>query len=397
MPAPSQATPPLRLAPLVAPLALLLSLLSLLVGCAAPRASTPAGAVIPETQAGLRPGTWRQFDNIIHGAISEGTFDGAVLVVSRRGETIYQLATGTRDPWDMDSPRMTPDTIFDTASLAKPVAAATAAAFAVRDGHIDPSDSIGDAGYSLDDLLLHRAGMPENVAWQRLADLSVNRPARDALLLAIGDVQATTTSRYSNAGYLLAGCIVEDATGARLGEYLSEHAWQPLGMSDTTFRLPEVQRSRAARAADDIAPGQPFDPLADYWLRAIGRDPGHSGLFTTADDLAIWSAAMIRALNNEDDPLHPVARFVIGDTFELRDPSGQRITRTRGFLVRTDDPIHGPVLEHTGYTGCALWLDQRRELCIVLLTCGADVQSPRWRRTAEDILRAARTGARHAR
>jgi CubicO group peptidase (beta-lactamase class C family) len=151
-----------------------------------------------------------------------------------------------------------------------------------------------------------------------------------------------------------------------------------------------------ARAASDLQPGQAFDPLADYWVRVVTRrDPGHSGLFSTGPDLASWAIGMMRALNDEADPLHDVAQFVLGDMFEMRDEEGRRVRRTRGFLAREDDTLFGPILEHTGFTGCALWLDPQRELAVILLTCGADGESARWRRMADDVLRSIRIGARH--
>ncbi len=348
-----------------------------------------------EAEAGFRAGTWRELDRTLGAAIDEGVISGGVLVVARNGVVVYERAEGVRDPWGLPSPGMTADTLFDTASLAKPVATASAAALAVREGLIDSGAPL-EGGWSLDDLLLHRAGIPEYVEWQRVAELSVNSPACAALRGAMGEVKPAGTMRYSNVGYLLASCEVEDSVGLRLGEIVGPRLWEPLGMGDTVFRLRSDQAERVARAASDLRPGQAFDPLADYWMRVVTRrDPGHSGLFSTAPDLAAWSMGMMKALNEEADPMHDVARFVLGDVFEMRDGDGRRVRRTRGFLVREDDTLFGPLLEHTGFTGCVLWLDPQRELAVILLTCGADGESARWRRMGNDVLRGIRIGARH--
>src|SRR5262249_4045982 len=97
---------------------------------------------------------------------------------------------------------------------------------------------------------------------------------------------------YSDVGYLFLGQIVEKVAGMPLDGFTRKHVFTPLGMNETTFNPNGKLRERAApteKVEGKWQPGVVHDPRA-YRLGGVA---GHAGLFSTADDLAVYAQMLL--------------------------------------------------------------------------------------------------------
>jgi uncharacterized protein YbbC (DUF1343 family)/CubicO group peptidase (beta-lactamase class C family) len=317
-------------------------------------------------------------------AVGEKKVPGAVVLVGRRGKVVLARAFGKRSVEPMDE-LMTRDTVFDLASLTKPVATATSVMILLERGKIRLSDRIvthlpelkgnGKDSITIEQLLRHRAGLiPDNPiadyddgpesAWRKIAELSPQETPGDRFI-------------YSDVGYLILGRLVEKVSGQSLDEFARGAIFDPLGMVETGFRpaggLPDEPTpvSRIApteREGMRMLRGVVHDPRS----RALGGVAGHAGLFSTADDLATYAQMILDGGKGADGKrvLSPLTVRAMAETGST--PEGQR--RGLGWDVETSystarGSLFGPTsFGHTGFTGTSLWIDPETETFVILLT-----------------------------
>jgi uncharacterized protein YbbC (DUF1343 family)/CubicO group peptidase (beta-lactamase class C family) len=355
------------------------------IGLVAP--AVPARGALPEAAPaalGFDADRLKKIDAAIDRAIERKQVPGAVVLVGRRGSIAYARATGRRVVEPVPE-AMTRDTIFDMASLTKPIATATAVMILIEEGKLRPSDRVvrflpeldnhGKSSITIDHLLRHRAGfIPDNslpdyqqgpeVAWKHIAELDlVSRPGE--------------RFRYSDVGFQILGKLVERVSGRKLDEFARDRIFEPLGMKDAHFRPSQASQSIPIERIAPTERESPKGPMLrglvhDPRARAMGGVAGHAGLFATADDLAIFAQTI---LNGGVGPngrrvLSPLAVRAMIDASNT--PPGQR--RGLGWDVQTSysaprGTLFGPSsFGHTGFTGTSLWIDPETETFVVILT-----------------------------
>lgn len=144
------------------------------------------------------------------------------------------------------------------------------------------------------------------------------------------------------------GRVVELASGMPLSEFLRRNVFGPLGMKDTGY---SPDPARCLPTTPEIV-GRVHDPLARAYLTA-DHQPGNAGLFSTADDLAIFCRALLSG------------RILRPETVKLMFTPDLH-TRGLGWDV-FDDPLWKPGVGHTGFTGTLVWIDPARNRFLVLL------------------------------
>jgi uncharacterized protein YbbC (DUF1343 family)/CubicO group peptidase (beta-lactamase class C family) len=350
----------------------------------------PAAKTLPDTppvSLGFDPGRLKKIDAAIDRAISEGKIPGAVVIVGRRGKIAYARAAGRRAV-EPAAEAMTRDTVFDMASLTKPVVTATAALLLIEEGKFRLSDRVvkflpeldnhGKSAITIEHLLRHRAGLvPDNplkdfdhgptAAWKQISELEPASPPGAKFV-------------YSDVGFMILGKLIERVAGQSLDEFARQRIFQTVGMTDASFRPLKTSQDKSLPAIDRIAPTE-REPARGPILRGVVHDPrsralggvaGHAGLFATADDLAVFAQTLLaggRAPTGTRllSPLSVRAMFDAGST-----PPGQR--RGLGWDVETSyssprGALFGPgSLGHTGFTGTSLWIDPETETFVILLT-----------------------------
>jgi uncharacterized protein YbbC (DUF1343 family)/CubicO group peptidase (beta-lactamase class C family) len=224
----------------------------------------------------------------------------------------------------------------------------------------------GKQDLTIRQLLVHYSGLPEDLdlskKWEgkdtgyRMAfEVTPDRPPGSAFV-------------YSDINFVVLGALVEKLSGESLDHYAASHVFAPLGMKETRFLPPASWESRIAPTEDNenhhLLRGTVHDPTA----HRMGGVAGHAGLFSTADDLAIFAQALLDGGRGVLTPA-TVAKM----TAPQQPVNG---TAVRGFGWDIDSPFstnRGELLPvggygHTGFTGTSLWIDPTTKTYIVLLT-----------------------------
>ena len=314
-------------------------------------------------------------DAVINQAIADGNIPGAVLVVGHNGMVIYRKAYGNRALEPKREP-MTLDTIFDLASLTKVIATTTAVMQLVEQGKVRLNDPVakylpefaqnGKDDITVRQLLTHYSGLAPDV---ELTPAFESKEAAYRLAFAETPQQAPGSGFiYSDTNFIVLGALVEKISGEALDSYTQQHIFTPLKMMHTRFLPPVAWRYKIAPTEYDenehMLRGVVHDPRA----RRMGGVAGHAGLFSTADDLAKFSQAL---LDGGDGILSPLA--VAKMTQPETPPSAPVL---RGFGWDIDSPFssnRGDLLPvgsfgHTGFTGTSIWIDSTTQTYIILLT-----------------------------
>ena len=314
-------------------------------------------------------------DAVIAQALHDGNIPGAVLLVGHNGQVIYRKAYGNRALEPRREP-MTLETIFDLASLTKVVATTTAVMKLVEQGKIRLNDPVakylpefgqnGKEDITVRQLLTHYSGLEPDL------DLKTIWEGKEtAYRMAFGEApEAPPGSRfsYSDVNFIVLGALVERVSGETLDKYCERRIFAPLKMMHTRFTPPAALRPKIAPTQYDenehMLRGVVHDPTA----RRMGGVAGHAGLFSTADDLAKFSQAL---LNGGGGVL--TALSVEKMTRPEQPPSAPVL---RGFGWDIDSPFssnRGDLLPvgsygHTGFTGTSMWIDPTTQTYIILLT-----------------------------
>lgn len=336
-----------------------------------------------------------EIDRAILDNIAARKLPGAVFHLQRDG-AVYQKAYG-RFTYDEGAAPVTPDTVFDAASLSKVLSTAPSVLLLAEEGKLDLEAPLvryfpecangGKEAITVRQLLTHSSGLPAGLpakpAWQgieaahRLACTQVVTHAPGSLF------------RYSDINYILLGRLVERIAGMPLERFAQQRIFAPLGMVDTGYR--PLERTAAARIAptqrgasgtgaeaevslhEDLAPNALLAGVVhDPTVRRIGGVAGSAGVFSTARDVARFGRMLVgggqldgvRILSNDSVRLLTTAQS----------PSGLAL---RGMGMDIDSPYaqrpRGTVFPvgsygHTGFTGCILWVDPQSRTFYVFLS-----------------------------
>jgi CubicO group peptidase (beta-lactamase class C family) len=327
-------------------------------------------------------------------AVHDGVFPGGVLAGRLHGE-LQVLVVAGRLSEEPGAEAVRSSTIYDLASLTKPLATVTSLLLLVQSGKLELDAAvervlvelkglpIGQA--SIRDVLTHRSGLPgwrplyerldaEGVAWGR-ADPSVVRQAvlrllKEEPLLS----EAGQQTLYSDLGFIMLGIVVERASGMLLDHYFNKAVAQPLGAEPLFFR-----RTPASPSSDgaSIAPTE-WDDRRQRLLRgevhdenaaAMGGVAGHAGLFGTAASVLAVSGAWLGYAHAG----HPLLDRQLVEAFTTRQPYPSGSSWALGWDTPSTPSSSGTRFSsasfgHLGFTGTSLWIGPQRKLEIVLLT-----------------------------
>ncbi len=312
-------------------------------------------------------------DAAVDEAIASHALPGAVVVVGQHDRVLFRRAYGWRE-LEPERVPMTADTLFDLASVTKPVATATSVMVLVERGAIALDDKLAKyvpecgagpkAAITLRHLLLHVAGFPADIAKEDFAHgrtEAIRRICNTPLKGAPGSV-----SIYSDLGFMLLEEVVRRVTSRELPDFAAEAVFRPLGMRDTGFLPSDALKQRAAwtELVDGVwRAGVVHDPRA-YLLGGVA---GHAGLFATADDLALYARAILGG--GEVDGKRVLAPKTVAQMIAPYDVPGG--IRALGWAVDSSwrgQGLSPTAIGHFGFTGTALWIDPGKDLFTVILT-----------------------------
>jgi CubicO group peptidase (beta-lactamase class C family) len=323
--------------------------------------------------------------SILEAGIAEQAFPAASIAIVH-GNDLIALRSFGRHTFDPKSPAVTPETVFDLASVSKVVATTTAAAILFQHGKLALDDDVAALApqfgnndlrrydVTLRHLLTHTSGLP---AYVRLFESCATR---DELLAAAYatplEADPGERTEYSDIGFIILGDIIEKLAEEPLDQFCQRKIFDQLGLKHTRFRPPAEWRENIAPTRNDqafrhkIIQGEVNDENA--WV--MNGVAGHAGVFSTAAEVAEFAACWMQ----EETPGARSFRPLKGP--ELKPETIAEFTRQQPGTTRAlgwDRPtppsssgrhFSPQSFGHLGYTGTSLWIDPTPELAVVLLT-----------------------------
>jgi CubicO group peptidase (beta-lactamase class C family) len=327
-------------------------------------------------EAGMSSPRLAEIERTVDEALAARKMPGCVVLIARHGKIVFLRAYGRRSLEPAESP-MTTDTVFDLASLTKPIATATSVMLLVEQGKLSLDEPVakylpefaqnGKEPTTVRQLLTHQGGL---IADNELADYADGpEKAIDRVLATKPQAGPGVTFVYSDVGFIVLGELVRRVAGESLDRFAAARIFQPLGLVETGYVPAEELRQRAApteKREGRWIQGEVHDPRAF----ALGGVAGHAGLFSTAEQLAVYAQMLleqgefggVRILQPETvaemTRRHEVPRGWRGLGWDMR--TGYSSNRGSNFSDRA--------FGHGGFTGTSLWIDPELDLVVIFLS-----------------------------
>ncbi len=275
------------------------------------------------------------------------------------------------------------NTIYDLASLTKPIVTATLAMKLVENGVLSLEDSLGSIGLypqemliskiTVRDLLSHRSGLKSVYSGYNFGK---NREDYlKAISLVYGDSNVNIREEYSDLNYILVGFLLEQITGDSLSDLANKLIFSPLNMRSTGF-IPDQNSPNIAPTELDcnrggLIWGKVHDELSYY----LGGIAGNAGLFSNISDLAKYVEALLSYHILEKATLKKMIspeNEKIGGIFSLG-----WMTRVKNKPLQTNEIEYSSFMGdlapigsfgHTGFTGTSLCIDYEARTYVIILS-----------------------------
>ena len=344
---------------------------------------------------GIDAGRLKRAEAVLLGAIEADILPGCAVAMEVKGETVWREGYGRLEP---ELPhKVVPETVYDLASLTKPLACASSVMHLVERGEVCLTDELSSffperplphlKGVTLLHLLTHTSGL---LWWDRFYE-KADSPAGvvEAVLSAPPEARPGERYAYSDLGYILLGEIVRRITGKRLDDFAREAVFRPLGMETAGYfaldgggrRFMGVQPVSSGEAEGRIAPTR-FCPMREgRTLRgevhdangcALAGVSGHAGLFGSADDVMNYLRMLLNGGRGPDEtPFLSPASVRLSTTSRIDPKVGGHscgwFTPPNG-LHSGGDVWADRGFSHTGFTGTAAFADPESGVALCLLT-----------------------------
>lgn len=338
----------------------------------------------------------------LQSAVGEGVFPGAQLAVRLCGELQCVVVAGRLSSEPQGLP-VQPSTIYDLASLTKPLATVTSVLLLIQRAKVALEDPVQQVLAELEgtpigqatvrDLLTHRSGLPGwRPFYERLDARGIvpglpggDQPVKQHVLHMIRDEPLIYArgerSVYSDLGFMLLGFLVERLSGMALDLWCEDAIVRPL-RADPLMFCPRVGRAQPGVARPTVDASRIAPTEQDEWRNrflcgevhdenaaAMGGVAGHAGLFGTAESVLAVSGAWLRGYHGRESILDGV----LVRQFTTRQESAARSSWALGWDTPSAPSSSGSRFSersfgHLGYTGTSLWIDPLCELEVVLLS-----------------------------
>ena len=313
-------------------------------------------------------------------AIADHAFPGCAFgVLSEKGILLQDsLGHFTYDP---ESPLVSPETLFDVASLTKVVSTTAAAMLLYQRGLLDLDLPVGELlpGFvigrnptegartvTIRHLLAHNSGLPGYYPFFHTA-VTPFAVLRGCLELPL-EAAPGTRAEYSDPGFILLGKVLEEITGEHLDQWVCREIFVPLGMTASGYcPLPAI-RPQIPPTEEDVLFRQRRiqGEVQDEHAFLLQGAAGHAGLFSNVPELLRFSQSILFPERKEFFRRETIDIFA-----ERQLPDGS--SRALGWDTPSENSSSGQYFSsnsigHLGYSGCSLWLDRSAKLAVVLLT-----------------------------
>jgi CubicO group peptidase (beta-lactamase class C family) len=367
--------------------------------------------------AGMSSERLAEIGRVVNADIEKGRLPGAVIAVARRGKLVYYEAFGFRDK--KAGVAMTKDTIFNIASMTKPMVALAALQLQergklliddplskyfpkFREMEVAELNDKGDAitgkvaakqPITLRHLTMHTSGLiyggRGNTAVHKLypggsgvagAQMSGAEFMDELAKLPLLNHPGTVWDY--GFGLDLLGQVVEKVSGQTLGQYFEANILKPLGMTDTAFFIPPEKTARYARALDTDPDTGVAQTIAPVLTQPLKFECGGGCLSSTVSDYMRFALALLnkgaygetRILGRKTaeymltNQMGPEVKSLIANADPTRADYGfglglaVRTEAGRGKLMGSAGDFNWP-----GASGTNWWADPKEELAVVFM------------------------------
>ena len=330
--------------------------------------------------------------------VASGAFPGGVLLISHKGKVSLHKAFGFAQLIPRKIP-LTINTLFDLASLTKPLATTTAMALLIQSGTLRlenpvskfiPAYKTGDKKkVTLAHLLSHSSGLPD---WKPYFWAIIRQDKKTPGFLSSPSAKQVayhmanneplihspgTHSLYSDIGFMILGEIIEKVSGESLDQFCKHNIFLKLNCKKTFFpALGQKITGRIAATEDCPWRGKVIlGEVHDDNTYAMGGVSGHAGLFSTAQEVFTLVTDWLHSINGHGSIQAGLSKKLVT---RRRTPKGRNADCGGSFALGWDTPslqnsssgqFFAPSsFGHLGYTGTSIWVDHVRELVVILLT-----------------------------
>jgi CubicO group peptidase (beta-lactamase class C family) len=241
----------------------------------------------------------RKLNGLVGVIMRKTGIPGMAVAVVRGGKTVYARGFGVRRAGAPE--KVDPDTVFQIASLSKPVGATVVARevglhviawdtpivqhlpwFALQDGWVTQHVTIAD-------MYAHRSGLPDH-AGDDLEDVGYDRRQVLERLRFLPLASFRDTYAYTNFGVTAAAEAVATAAKTDWASLSDQAIYQPLGMTETSSRFADFEK-RADRAVGHVKSDGVFVPK--YQRQPDAQSPA-GGVSSSVRDMAHWMAMVLQ-------------------------------------------------------------------------------------------------------
>lgn len=350
----------------------------------------------------------RAVSPMFQSAIADGVFSGASLLVGVGRQAVFSHSWG-RTSFEPGATPVGTSSLFDLASLTKPIATAALFMIFVSEGRLQLDEPLSrffprrlipkdKQALTSAHLLAHRSGLPDyrpyfreliRVAPEHRKDVLMGWILEEPLVHKPGAVRL-----YSDLGYMLLGWILEETSGIALDRLFAERI-QPLEKpwrlefrrlrarsetEDPSFATPWAQKNRTECAATEQCPwrgrllqGEVHDENA-FCLDGVA---GHAGLFGSVEDVWRWAQGLLSLSRGEGSAVFSAVTRETARIF-MEGEGLPRSSFQEKWCLGFDRPsAHGSStgsffsphsVGHLGFTGTSFWIDLDRDITVILLT-----------------------------
>jgi len=346
----------------------------------------------------------QKIDAIAQEAIRERGAPGMVVMAIKNGQVIFEKSYGYHT-YENKIPTKTTD-IFDLASISK-IAGTTPVIMHLQESKMINLDSTishylyqakgtNKEQVQLKTVLLHEGGFTPYIPFYRdlkAGDLQTFPSATHQVKVAdnaylVNDyyeqimwptmlkssIKDAGKYIYSDISMYVMQEVAEHKTGVPLNEYVTDFLYKPIGMKTAGYN----PRTRFEK--DQIVPTENDTSFRKVLLEGYVHDQGaamaggvagHAGLFSTANDLAIYAQLLLNR------GTYGGVKYYQPQTVDLFTSNQSRVSR-RGYGFDRADPdpkkeypsslANSTVYGHTGYTGTCIWIDPKHQLTYIFLS-----------------------------
>jgi CubicO group peptidase (beta-lactamase class C family) len=326
----------------------------------------------------------KHVNRLMKDALANHVFPGGVLLVSQDRNIVFFEAYGDANLFT--GRKMTKQTVFDLASLTKPLATTLAVMALIQQSRLTLKDHLGSIlplfkntdkeKIRVEHLLYHNSGLPDYRPYYKLVKEIEPGQRKDALReLLIKEPLINPIGQeavYSDLGFMVLCWVIEKKAGIGLDRFVLENIYHPLGLKTMCFLPVDKKPTVAEFAATEKCPWRGIlleGAVHDDNAYSVGGIDGHAGLFGTAGDVFYLLSELMDVYHGSVSTgvfdIDLTRRFLSlnehnGRALGFDTPSSKDSSCGRYFSKRT--------VGHLGFTGTSFWMDLDRTITVILLT-----------------------------